>query len=128
MLLHFLVFETHLASCRRIILACLQDALQAHRAHQKRKKVFCVLPGEHVDAHANAHDDEDDDEDDDDNDADDEALYVNALMLHPPSSLPNKSSLSHLINEPSSPYHHLTSLKILPLTKAFVANWQYGIF
>ena len=70
MLLHFLVFETHLASCRRIILACLQDALQAHRAHQKRKKVFCVLPGE--DAHANAHDDEDDD----DNDADDEALYV----------------------------------------------------
>ena len=41
----------------------------AHRAHQKRKKVFCVLPGEdahahvdaHVDAHANAHDDEDDD-------------------------------------------------------------------
>ena len=52
----------------------------AHRAHQKRKKVFCVLPGEdahaHVDAHANAHDDEDDDEDDDDNDADDEALYV----------------------------------------------------
>ena len=92
--------------------------------------MFCVLPGEdadahaHVDAHANAHDDEDDD----DNDADDEALYVNALMLHPPSSLPNKSSLSHLINEPSSPYHHLTSLKILPLTKAFVANWQYGIF
>ena len=82
MLLHFLVFETHLASRRRIILACLQDALQAHRAHQKRKKVFCVLPGEdadahaHVDAHANAHDDEDDDEDDDDNDADDEALYV----------------------------------------------------
>ena len=103
---------------------------------KKEKKVFCVLPGEdahahvdaHVDAHANAHDDEDDDEDDDDNDADDEALYVNALMLHPPSSLPNKSSLSHLINEPSSPYHHLTSLKILPLTKAFVANWQYGIF
>ena len=66
MLLHFLVFETHLASRRRIILACLQDALQAHRAHQKRKKkVFCVLPGEdvhaHVDAHVDAHDDEDDD-------------------------------------------------------------------
>ena len=65
-----------------------------------------------ADAHANAHDDahadEDDDEDNDDDDdvdqADDETLYVNALMLHPPSSLPNKSSLSHLINEPSSPY------------------------
>ena len=52
MLLHFLVFETHLACRRRIILSCLQDALQAHRAHcglptepTKKKKVFCVLVG-----------------------------------------------------------------------------------
>ena len=31
-------------------------------------------------------------------------LAVNALTLHPPSPLPNKSSLSQLLNEPSLPY------------------------
>ena len=67
--------ETHLASCRCIILACLQDALQAHRAHcgqcppsppKKKKKCFVFYPvtmfmHAHVDAHVDAHDDEDDD-------------------------------------------------------------------
>ena len=28
---------------------------------KKEKKVFCVIPGEDVDAHVDAHDDEDDD-------------------------------------------------------------------
>ena len=88
MLLHFLVFETHLASRRRINISLSSRCLSGPPSPpKKKKKVFCVLPGEdahahvdaHVDAHANAHDDEDDDEDDDDNDADDEALYVITL-------------------------------------------------
>ena len=44
------------------------------------------------DIHDHAHDDHHQD------------LAVNALTLHPPSPLPNKSSLSQLLNEPSLPY------------------------
>ena len=58
--------------------------------------------GHEADNETDSNDDDDDDAGDGDNHHD--ALSVNALMLHPPSSLPNKSSLPHLINEPSPPY------------------------
>ena len=41
MLLHFLVFETHLASRRRIILACLQVPTEPTK---KEKKYFVFYP------------------------------------------------------------------------------------